>query len=167
MNVFGNCWVQIVYLLFKLYVHFQLRKLCQFYKMSDGFFKFEVADMVARVRNISENCLVNANQFCAPFFGLDWKIPGSITVWKVHIFHNSKCLQRLRFTKTITRCLKITEKVAFNFDEFLKQIKTCGQTVLPDGSLKKKQKLVENTKNQTYGCDFFTVKQCFQIGHFL
>ena len=113
MNVFGYCWEQTVYLLFKLYVHFQLRKLCQFYKMSDGFFKFEVADMVARVRNISENCLVNANQFCAPFFGLDWKIPCSITVWKVHIFHLSKSLHRL-LLKTITLCLKITEKVAFN-----------------------------------------------------
>ena len=38
--------------------------------------KFDISNSVwtwSRARNISENCLVNANQFCAPFFG-GWKV---------------------------------------------------------------------------------------------
>ena len=73
------------------------------------------------------------------------------------------------------RCLKITEKVSFNiaseasyvyiwsvqkliknakndqFGEFWKP-EACGQTVLPDRSILKGQKLAENTKIQKFKC---------------
>ena len=79
----------------------------------------------------------------------------------------------------LARCLKITEKVLFNFaseasyvyilngqnfmknakngqfGEFVKT-KACGQTVLPDRSILIEQKLVENAQIEKFICDILT-----------
>ena len=44
----------------------------------------------------------------------------------------------------------------FNFGEFLKKTKACGQTVLPDRSILKGQKMVENAKIETFKCDILS-----------
>ena len=111
------------------------------------------------------------------------------------------------------RCLKITEKVSFNIaskasyvyilsgQKLIKNAKNasfwrvfwkpeaCGQTVLPDRSVLKGQKLAENAKRQIFICDILcgqkliknaknasfwrvfenlklAVKQCYQTGQF-